>query len=350
MSSLAPNCAATFPGIGGGFNGCSSGNTTVLETCCSSVGGTVTSSNGTCGCSFNSAFAPSKKGAFVDCSTNDHFVSACSTPNPSAATALPIGCSFQGPEHIPQVSGSFLGAYLLNARNNCTASVGGALQQCCSQVGSAPALVNGTCGSPFNSVFTPALRLNWSICVTHSSFAVDNCNLVFKPSSAPTVPLPLNAAAIILGFSLTMGMRSATETDKVLTFGGRGGCNRLGFQGRTEQTFVTDRKGVSEAVRRRVRDQGKEEMCAHERKKDEESCIATNCKSQEVSATSLHIPTKAEIHPKNPKGGTPTGSRVKHGACPYAVDQMDMIRGGVALCAIRAVVYIMRANQVRKTP
>jgi hypothetical protein len=79
-------------------------------------------------------------------------------------------------------------------------------------------------------------------------------------------------------------------------------------------------------------------MCADERKKDEESCIATNCKSQEVSPTSLHIPTKAEIHPKNPKGGTPTGSRVKHGACPYAVDHMD-IRGGVTLCAIRAVVY-----------
>ncbi|KAJ7925522.1 hypothetical protein B0H13DRAFT_1862983 [Mycena leptocephala] len=112
MSSLLvdPNCVAAFPGAGGGFNGCSSGNTTVLETCCSSVGGTVTSSNGTCGCPFNSAFTPSQKRAFLDCSTNDHFVSARSIPNPSAATALPAGCSassFQGPEHIPQVSGSF---------------------------------------------------------------------------------------------------------------------------------------------------------------------------------------------------------------------------------------------------
>ncbi|KAJ7925650.1 hypothetical protein B0H13DRAFT_1862912 [Mycena leptocephala] len=117
-------------------------------------------------------------------------------PNPSAATALPTGCSarsFQGPENIPHVSGSFLG---------CTASVAGALQQCCSQVGSTPAFVNGTCGCPFNSVFTPALRSNWTTCVIQSSFAADSCNLVFKPNSALTVPLPLNAAVVFLGLSL----------------------------------------------------------------------------------------------------------------------------------------------------
>ncbi|KAJ7233289.1 hypothetical protein B0H12DRAFT_171993 [Mycena haematopus] len=129
MSSLDPTCLATFPGAGAGFNGCSSGNTTVLETCCSTVGGTVTSANGTCGCSFNAAFTPSDNQTFVDCSMNSHFVAACNIPNPSVPTALPTGCSassFAGPEHIPAISGSFLG---------CTASVAGALQLCCPQVG-----------------------------------------------------------------------------------------------------------------------------------------------------------------------------------------------------------------------
>jgi hypothetical protein len=97
-----------------------------LEACCSSVGGTVTSSNGTCGCPFNSAFTPSQKGAFLNCSTNDHFLSVCSIPNPSAATALPTGCSarsFQGPENIPQVSGSFLGAYLFAQCTQCVCRI-----------------------------------------------------------------------------------------------------------------------------------------------------------------------------------------------------------------------------------
>ncbi|KAJ7205620.1 hypothetical protein B0H12DRAFT_1160427 [Mycena haematopus] len=180
MSSLDPTCLATFPGVGAGFNGCSSGNTTVLETCCSTVGGTVTSANGTCGCSFNAAFAPSDNQTFVDCSMNNHFVAA----------------SFAGPEHIPAISGSFLG---------CTASVAGALQLCCPQVGGTLAFVNGTCGCPFDSVFTSAVqsRLSWSTCVVKSSFGVDACNIDFKPSSSQAIAaLPLNVAVVVLGLSL----------------------------------------------------------------------------------------------------------------------------------------------------
>ncbi|KAJ7142363.1 hypothetical protein C8R44DRAFT_865716 [Mycena epipterygia] len=136
-------------------------------------------------------------------------MSTVPSPSASAAVALPTGCSssdFPGPGSSVPASKSFLG---------CTAGVASVLVSCCATVGGTAAFVDNTCGCPFDASFLAANEQDFEDCALASN-TTSACSLGGSQGTAqggpstsagvPGMPLRWNAATVVLGLALLVGL------------------------------------------------------------------------------------------------------------------------------------------------